>query len=889
MKGKKVLSLFLVMLLMLSSLAVLPAGAAEDEATVILAANAYDIDSASGNSKSYDFENGQTFSNNGSASYTFTPGKTGWYRVGVYNEGGRTFSPTSDTEVNTEKTYYTLNSSGEYEAVAAPEAKEPSGYYESALANDSTTFGVTAKIGEESRSRSGFGVFRTVTWWYYSEVGAYYNNVGGFKLTANEEVTLELSFTLTDISKSVQIRDIKVQYMPDIEVSAAGDTKIVAASYADGVIPRADQMMYGVFDQGDAPEGTISADWKGTVVGSTESTLLYNINVSEAGYYSLSSLTSDQWNHCTVYDNGEQVMVNKFAGVTQNGSLTEPVWSQLGVMYLTAGQHELKIVHYGGLYIFGFKLAPYHKTIDATEKTYVQFYKDFVAGGYRDDEAGNSWGEPYHLSRSAAGVLNELTDGYLIGNNSWMTYVVEAEEAGYYTLSMVLGNAANLSIDVQVNDDTEKTMTWKASGITDFSTVTPTRPGITTVGQYGYAHESEMGTIYLNKGLNTVKIKGGSYYLYSWSLARANLNAVSAAGSEDIPTLNYSGYYIGTESNPSDAVVLHNTYWFTYLLNVAEAGTYKLTTIGPDSTNAVLDKAYGNVENLTTGETYFTAGKQIVNKSKEPYTVGNIYLEKGRNELKFTFAENSSTYWYSFKLERVRIDVPAEGITLNASAAQQHYAKSNGEDEFNQTDGNGKNMVVARDGHWFTYSLNVAEAGLYTLVTVRPADGQGIGEGIGILTNETTGETYLTGKLLSADIGDYTVGKIYLQAGTNDLKFAFTSASTYWYSFRLKSVPAEKLYNTPAGGTKAEATAVADGTMSVSVTMPASCKTESLAVIFAIYQDGRLYKAVSEPTAAVSADTPIELSIENVATEAGSTYSYRVFYWNDMTSLQPLY
>lgn len=886
---KKGLSLFLVMLLMLSTLAVLPAGAAEDEATVILAANAYDDESASGNSKSYDFENGQTFSNTGAASYTFTPSKTGWYRVGVYNDAGRTFSQTSDTEVNTEKTYYTLNESREYEAVAEPESSSLSSYWESALANDSTTFGVTAKIGEESRSRSGFGVSRANTWWYYSDVGEYYNNVGGFKLTANEEVTLTLSFNLSDTSKSVQIRDITVQYMPDIEVSATGDTKIVAASYADGVIPRADQMMYAVFSQEKAPEGTNSDDWKGTVVGSTESTLLYNLNVSEAGYYSLSSLTSDSWNHCTVYDNGEQIMVDKFAGVTQSGELGNPVWSQLGIMYLTAGQHELKIVHYGGIYIFGFKLAPYHKTIDATEKTPVQIYKDFVTATYREDEAGNSWGEPYHLSQAAAGALNELTDGYLIADSDdSMTYVVEAEDAGLYRLSMVLGNGANQNITVQVNDGTKKTMTWKASGITDFSSVTSTRQGKTSVGQFTYAHESELGTIYLNKGQNTVKFTvNGSMYLYSWSLERTKLNSVAAAGCDTISTLNYSGYYIGTESNPPDAVVLHDTYWFTYTLNVAEAGTYKLITRGP-ANNTNLGDAYGNVTNLTTDMTYFNEGKQLIKNQTDLYTVGEIYLAKGTNELKFTFSGISSTYWYSFKLERVATNVPAAGATVNTVEASRHFSTNGSTDEFHTTEN--PSFVVARENYWFEYTLNMAEAGLYKLSTVKPEGGYAGGDAIGSLTNVTTGETYFTDTLIQpAACGEHTIGTIYLKKGYNLLRFDIKSASTYWYSFKLKSVPVEKLYNTPAGGTKAEATAVADGTMSVSVTMPSDCTAESLAVIFAIYQDGRLYKAASDPTAVASADTPIELSIENVATEAGSTYSYRVFYWNDMTNLQPLY
>lgn len=491
-----------------------------------------------------------------------------------------------------------------------------------------------------------------------------------------------------------------------------------------------------------------------------------------------------------------------------------------------------------------------------------------------------------HLSTDGEGT-DEVYPGddpsfVVARTNYWFTYILNADEAGAYKLISTRpsnGTHGGTGSAALTNETTNQTY-FTGKKVIDNA-----------------VEEYTVGTIDLAAGTNIVKFAftDASSYWYGFKLERvkqdipvtgATVNTVDCVkhyamdGTTDEVYPGHDPSYVTTRVN----------YWFTYTLNVAEAGTYKLITRGP-ANNPNLGDAYGNVANLTTGTTYFNEGEQLIKNQTDLYTIGEIYLAKGTNDLKFTFGTNSSTFWYSFKLERVRIDVPAEGITLNASAAQQHYAKSTGTDEFNQTDAYGGNMVVARTGHWFTYSLNVAEAGLYTLVTVRPANGQASGEGTGILTNETTGETYLTGKLLSADTGDYTVGKIYLQAGTNDLKFAFTSASTYWYSFRLegKQKPAEKLYNTPAGGTKAEATAVADGTMSVSVTMPSDFSGDKLAVIFAIYQDGRLYKAASNPAAAASADTPIELSIENVATEAGSTYSYRVFYWNDMTNLQPLY
>lgn len=279
--------------------------------------------------------------------------------------------------------------------------------------------------------------------------------------------------------------------------------------------------------------------------------------------------------------------------------------------------------------------------------------------------------------------------------------------------------------------------------------------------------------------------------------------SVPAAGAA-LSTLDYTGHYAGAsdevypngDGSVAPYVIARAGYWYTYTLNVAEAGTYRLITVLP--TGGYTGTGSGSVTNETTSEVYFT-GKQILSNQVGDYTVGTIDLTAGTNVLKFEFTA-ASTFWYTWKLERVKTDVTLAGVTLKTVDASKHLA-TNGDnvDEFYPAgDGTIAPYVIARGNYWYEYTLNVKEAGTYKVVTVRPQGGTAAGDGTGSLINMTTNETYFENtKLLSSAVGDYTIGTIKLAAGTNVLRFTFKAASTYWYSWKLEDaatkVPAEGL------------------------------------------------------------------------------------------------
>lgn len=685
MKTKRISTLILAMIMLLSTLTALPVSAATPSVTethdIEIDANDVDADSA----ENADIGEGSIiFKNDSSASYTFPVTTAGDYKVGVLS------------------------------------ICEPSYGWE---------FNITATIGEWSR---------TLT----RDAGGYeYRWIGGLELEESEAITLKLDVNGDNPDAKIEIVQVCLKYMPGTEVSPTEDTIIPARDYVDGKWSQ--EWAYSTpEDMPEWPNGDVVAT-AGDKYG------VYKVNVSTPGYYSLSSLTGCQQTYFNVYLDGEQVMTEKYAGLEPYNGNVNGVYTQLGIMYLSEGTHYIKLeVGPVVTYLFGFKLSPYTKTIDREEKTTVQFYKDFVSGTYKPENSAQN--TPYYHSIAETGSVNNKEDGYLIIQSGHaLKYVVTAEEAGVYKVSMTIGGTGNSGFNITVNDETVSDLVWVPYEGDD-------------VDKLVHAHEAPLGNIYLNKGINEITF-----------------------------TANYA-----------------------------------------------------------------------------------------------------SIYAYSWSLERVYTTLPENGGTIGTVDALDRYNADEG-DIFKTSE---PPLVAARAGYWFEYTIYVEEAGNYSLDTkalFSPATGT--------LTNLTTGEEYykeqcLLKQELKDDIQDYDhannyrVGAIYLDEGVNTLRFDFTSGGTFFYNFTLLPLetPLVELYNIDADENVSKVTEILDGTMQAKVHLPDKHDDQSVAVIFAIYEDGNLY-ALNFSNEAKAAGEARTLTIGNVAKEFGPVYTYKVFYWEDMESISPLY
>jgi len=414
----------------------------------------------------------------------------------------------------------------------------------------------------------------------------------------------------------------------------------------------------------------------GNMGGDNQSYFTYDVEVSEAGTYKLQfSFTSGDPRSILISANG--------------GTAIEVVCQSAD--WNTTGETEIEIALESGVNTIRFFNDTYAPDIDKFSLTLLEAAGDTVYEA-EDGELFNS---------AVIGDCGTCSGGKKVGgmggggdNNGYFTYDVDISEAGTYKLpfSFISGDERSIFISANGGTAIEVTCTsadWSTTGETEIE-------------------------IALESGVNTIRFSNDTYY--APDIDKFSLTLLEAAGdtvyeAEDGELFNSAvigdcgtcsgGKKVGGMGGGGD-----NNGYFTYDVDISEAGTYKLpfSFISGDERSIFISANGGTaIEVACTSADWNTTGETEI----------EIALESGVNTIRFF----NDTYYAP--------DIDKFSLTLLEATGDNVYEAEDGE-LFNSavigdcgTCSGGKKVSGMGGGGdnngYFTYDVDVSETGTYKL------------------------------------------------------------------------------------------------------------------------------------------------------------------------------
>jgi len=145
------------------------------------------------------------------------------------------------------------------------------------------------------------------------------------------------------------------------------------------------------------------------------------------------------------------------------------------------------------------------------------------------------------------------------------------------------------------------------------------------------------------------------------------------------------------------------------------------------------------------------------------------------------------------------------------------------------------------------------------------------------------------------------IATIRLDEGYHTIKFSnpTVSSTKYYIMDKVKFVPITEpmaeLFNDVNVNLDATATEIQDGAMTLRANLPKTDLGKTMNVIFAIYETANTEGALPELYRCEIKEVTIDknyraiLTIPNISKDDNKTYSYKVFYWDNLNNVKPLY
>lgn len=373
-------------------------------------------------------------------------------------------------------------------------------------------------------------------------------------------------------------------------------------------------------------------------VSASKGEMIYDVYAPQEGTYKLSVYLGNSADTTAQFkvtmDNKEIVSGVKTNKMTKFKHATK---STVAAFKLTEGLHTIKLnVTATGGWFYGIcleKATGISVSLSAvtrlSAKGDVVFGSDYVAGD----------------TVATQGIIN--TDGSLYAESKGkMFYIVDAEEAGEYKISLEAGvTTATGVVSISTDDETESNVF---------------KPLVASVS---YGAKAKVGSVSLKEGVQIICIETGENfvgYIYgvviernAYVLSDEDKTEISACDFDSKSTGDNYDVYINDSSTEgiivTGLVAYQNGYSYSYKVHSENGGSYRMSVIaGGDAIKGTVTDGNGNVliaeKNLTTS----TSGL----KNAQENVAGIITLPKGDSEITITAAD-ASTYVYSFSFEKL--------------------------------------------------------------------------------------------------------------------------------------------------------------------------------------------------------------------------------------------
>lgn len=482
--------------------------------------------------------------------------------------------------------------------------------------------------------------------------------------------------------------------------------------------------------------GNMSLEGGDRVIFSGGRMLEYTLDIQEAGLYRVEMETSlNQNNKVEFLVNGKSQ--GTLMPLTQG---TERAWHVMGDLLLPGGKVTLTFAPPSGVaanyYLWNFALSRVGESSPILKNAI-----DFVTS---ESDV-----------REESGKLSFQT-------NHYATYDITVPETGIYVLRVETAGSSLLNYNVSVD-----------GAVAGGGKLRPT-------GNYNTYQWEELADLSLTSGNHKLKITaatGGNYF----RALRVEKKAAGESVGFWTMAMDYQTGFDkskeGAEGQDSSIIAVESNNlsfssgdWAAYSVNVSESGMYRITTMNSSDTScyATLDVSAGD----STAELYIlkTAGWN----DYRIRTSGYIYLEEGKNTIRFAHKSGSAFYFSKFKLEKTAYN---HGIFKKAITAEEMSGAS--------IEGNNVKFVNQSDSIGFR--VIAEEAGLYS-VAVQMANNPGDDLQLTVSANGNQMQKAFVPN--SGSLNMYSItkfGKVWLSQGENMLYFTRgTGTATYFHAVMLE-------------------------------------------------------------------------------------------------------
>ena len=249
------------------------------------------------------------------------------------------------------------------------------------------------------------------------------------------------------------------------------------------------------------------------------------------------------------------------------------------------------------------------------------------------------------------------------------------------------------------------------------------------------------------------------------------------------------GTPIAYASNAGGKLIAMNAGdYVSYELDIAEEGVYNITmAIATPSGNSTLQKFDISVNDEVVQKAALTGGQGMSTPVEN--LAGEIFLNKGENTITFT-ATSASLYVFYIKLERVS----SGGTKTNARDYADSLDVSEGTVIVKASNAGGS-LIAMNAGDYASYEFDIMSEGIYgvTMAIATPS-GNTTQQKFDISVNgEVVQKAVLTGGSGMTTPVENFAGVIPLEKGINTVTFTATSASMYFFYFKIEKFTSNDL------------------------------------------------------------------------------------------------
>lgn len=538
----------------------------------------------------------------------------------------------------------------------------------------------------------------------------------------------------------------------------------------------------------------------------------------------------------------------------------------------------------------------------------------------------------YEKTKTQGNGHNQNHGTYVVvmSNNSYnTTFKITPEFSGVYDLSL----KANLYPDSTYTVDAAVTVTETRSLAYNSSGTTVTKDSTHTVGTFTktianpqVSGRRSFGAVPLEAGKEysiVVDNASSSGYLL---LTDASLTCISFdASSHNLVTTTYAG------ETTASAVAQTNKYG-----TGAQDATYGWSTQNQYMQFDVFVPADAKYDIYLKGGSgsdhqvhYTIQGQSFI----APFTNTTIYAEDGTTvstkgfdnnkiEKLMTAGVNLKKGYYTVYLDTVG---STGGLNIREFTLKSvgEYSSDNTVLEYSDCDAR-STQRADQVAAWFTAANHYVEwtdryftAGAYEIwinygtydhsssVATLTVDGRQVAATLLTQNNKygtTDNSTASSGTPIDLDTAfKGYIATIRLDEGYHTIKFSNPTVSTtkYYILDKVKFVPITEpmaeLFNAETINLDAAATEIADGAMTLRANLPKTDLGKTMNVIFAIYETSNVEGSLPELYNCAIKEVTIDdnyraiLTIPNISLDENKTYSYKVFYWDTLDNVKPLY